>query len=126
MAIQQDRFQRPTRTISSNDAKQNWGSVIGSVSAGEDEVIVESHGKPKVVVISFEEYKSIQELREKQRREAALAELAAITRIIGDRNKDLTDDQIEELSVRFSREFYADLAKEGKVKFERDRSSNEK
>ncbi len=120
MAIQQDRFQRPTRTISSNDAKQNWGSVIGSVSAGEDEVIVESHGKPKVVVISFEEYKSVQELREKQRRAEALAELDAISKRIGDRNKDLSEEQIEELSNRFAHEFYEDLAREGKIRFERD------
>lgn len=76
-------------------------------------------------MISYDEYQSVQELREKQRRADALTELAAITRLIGDRNKDLGDDQIEELSVRFSKEFYAGLAKEGKVKFERDRSDRE-
>jgi len=113
------------KTISSNEAKQQWGSLMTSVNQHGDEVIVESHGKPKVVVISYDEYQSVQELREKQRRADALTELAAITRLIGDRNKDLSDDQIEELSVRFSKEFYADLAKEGKVKFERDRSDHE-
>lgn len=120
MAIQQDRFQRPTRTISSNDAKQNWGSVIGSVSAGEDEVIVESHGKPKVVVISFEEYKSVQELREKQRRADLLARFRNLSERIGQRNEDLSEERIEELADRFSHEFYEDLAREGKIHFERD------
>ncbi|MGI8403903.1 MAG: type II toxin-antitoxin system Phd/YefM family antitoxin [Thermomicrobiales bacterium] len=120
MAIEHNRFQRPTRTVSSNDAKQNWGSVIGSVSAGEDEVIVESHGKPKVVVISFEEYKSVQELREKQRRAALLERFRALSERIGNRNNDLTDQQIDELSNRFSHEFIEDLAREGKIRFEYD------
>lgn len=120
MAIEHNRFQRPTRTVSSNDAKQNWESVIGSVSAGEDEVIVESHGKPKVVVISFEEDKSVQELRVKQRRAALLERFRALSERIGNRNNDLTDQQIDELSNRFSHEFIEDLAREGKIRFEYD------
>src|SRR5665811_2072572 len=44
------------RTISSNEAKQHWGAMMKAASEGEA-VIVESHGKPKAVVISPEEFR---------------------------------------------------------------------
>lgn len=108
------------KTLSSNEVKQKWGAVMGSVSKGEDEIIVESHGKPKVAVISYDEFEAFQVLRRKQRQDQALAEFRAIGELIGDRNKDLSEKQIEELADRFSHEFILDLAKEGKIHFEQD------
>jgi prevent-host-death family protein len=97
------------RTISANDAKQHLGATLRSVSTGEDEVIIESHGKPRAVIISPEEYANLRELRKKQRREAAIAEIEALAKQIGDRNRDLTYEQIEELSVRAVRETRQEL-----------------
>jgi prevent-host-death family protein len=108
------------RTLSSNEVKQRWGAVMGSVSRGEGEVIVESHGKPKVAVISYEEFEAFQKLRKKRLQEEALRELQAIGELIGDRNDDLTPEQVEELADRFSHEFILDLAREGKISFEQD------
>jgi prevent-host-death family protein len=36
-----------SRAISSNEAKQRWGSVLSAVVEDGDEIVVESHGKPK-------------------------------------------------------------------------------
>lgn len=108
------------KTLSSNEVKQRWGAVMGSVSKGEDEIIVESHGKPKVAVISYNEFEAFQDFRKKQRRAAAYARLKELERRIGDKNKDLTEEQIDELANRFSHEFIEDLAREGKIRFERD------
>ena len=106
------------------------GGGHGSVSKGEDEIIVESRGKPKVAVISYDEFEAFQDLRKKQRRAAALTEFRALSERIGDRNKDLSEEQIDELANRFSHEFIEDLAREGKIRFERsladyERGSNE-
>lgn len=37
-------------TMSSHEAKQQWGSVMKAASAPDDAVIVESNGKPKVAI----------------------------------------------------------------------------
>lgn len=106
--------------MSSNDAKQHWGSVMNGINDLDDAVIVESHGRPKVAVISFDRFERMRELEEKARRARALEQLRQLEERIGDRNRDLTAEQIDELANRFSREFVDDLVAEGKVVFERD------
>ena len=108
-----------TRTISSNEAKQRWGAMMKAVSEGED-VIVESHGKPKAVVISPDGYAEYRALREKQRREDALRWLQEYEASYDGRNDDLTEEQIEELANRAAHEIFDELAAEGKLVFERD------
>lgn len=108
-----------TTTISSNEAKQQWGSTMEAASDPDDAVIVESHGKPKVAVISYDRFMRAQELEEQARRARALEDLRRLEERIAHRNRDLTDEQIEALADRFSREFVDDLVDEGKVVFER-------
>lgn len=108
------------KTMSSNEAKQLWGSMMDAASGPDDAVIVESHGKPKVAVISYDRFERLQELEEQARRARTLEQLRLIEEEGGDRNRDLTDEQIEELADRFSREFVTDLVAEGKVVFEHD------
>lgn len=107
-----------TRTVSSNDAKQQWGSVMNAARNPDDAVIVESHGKPRVAVISYDRFEKLRELEDQARRAWALEQLRQLEERIGDRNSDLTDEQIEELADRFSREFVDDLVTEGKIQFE--------
>jgi len=97
------------KTMSSNDAKQRWGSVMSLASSPDDAVIVESHGKPKVAVISYDRFEKLQELEQQARRAWALEQLRELEERIGDRNRDLTDEQIEELAVRAGREINQEL-----------------
>lgn len=106
------------KTMSSNEAKQQWGSVMNAASAPNDAVIVESHGKPKVAVISYDRFEKMRELESQARRAQALEQLRQLEEQIGNRNSDLTDEQIEALADLFSREFVEDLVAEGKVAFE--------
>lgn len=92
------------KTMSSNDAKQHWGSVMNAASSPDDAVIVESHGKPKVAVISYDRFEKLQELEEQARRAWALEQLRQLEEQFRDRNNDLTDEQIEELAVKVGRE----------------------
>ena len=110
------------RSISSNDAKQRWGSLMSAVSEDGDEVIIALHGRPKVAVISHEEFQAFTALREKARREEALAWLRAVEQRQAGRNADLTEEEIEALADRATHEAFDELAAEGKIVFERDRT----
>jgi prevent-host-death family protein len=111
-----------TRTISSNEAKQRWGAVISAVSEQGDEVIVESHGKPKVAVISYEEFERFKELREQQRREEAVRRIRALENKAADSSVPLTEDEIEKLSVSVGREINVAVAEKHRLRFGHDSS----
>lgn len=111
------------KTMSSNDVKQRWGSVMSTVGEPDDAVIVESHGKPRAAVISFERFQKLRELEEKERREGLLRRLDDLESKYDGRNDDLTDEEIQALADRFSHEFIDDLAAEGKLRFARDRKA---
>jgi prevent-host-death family protein len=118
-AASRSRSEGRTRTVSSNEAKQHWGAMMKAVNEGED-VIVESHGKPKAVVISPEAFEELRQAREQQRRDQAMRLLNEIEASYDGRNDDLTDEQIEELANRASHEIFDELAAEGKLRFARD------
>lgn len=110
------------KTMSSNEVKQRWGSVMGA--AGEDgtEIVVESHGSPKVAVIPYESLQELHRLRRENKRAVALQRFRELQSALEARNQDLSDEDIENLSNRFSHEFVDDLAAEAKLSFERDRT----
>lgn len=118
-ALRHTDKERKTRTVSSNEAKQHWGAMMKAASEGED-VIVESHGKPKAVVISPGAFEELRQARERQRREEAIQWLEDFEASYDGRNDDLTDEQIEELANRAAHEIFDELAAEGKLRFERD------
>jgi hypothetical protein len=56
---------------------------------------------------------------DEKRREETLERFHELGRRIGDKNSDLSEEQIEELADRHSREFILGLAKAGRIRFER-------
>lgn len=118
-AHMRNRAEPRSRTVSSNEAKQHWGAMMRAVNEGED-VIVESHGKPKAVVISPEAFEELRQARERQRREEAMRLLHEIEASYDGRNDDLTEEQIEALANRAAHEIFEELAAEGKLRFARD------
>ncbi len=108
------------KAVSSNEAKQRWGSLLGYVNEHGDEVIVENHGRPRAVIMSYAAYEEVQMLREQNRRAGILDRLRSLEERLGRRNRDLTDAEAMELGDRFSHELIDDLAAEGKLTFERD------
>ncbi len=118
-ALRRTGTEGKTRTVSSNEAKQHWGAMMKAVTEGED-VIVESHGKPKAVVISPEAFEELRRARERQRREEAIKWLEDFEASYDGRNDDLTQEQIDELANRAAHEIFDELAAEGKLRFERD------
>lgn len=108
------------KTVSANEAKNRLGSLFGYVANEGDEVVVESHGKPKAVIMSIAAYQEVQTLREQKRRSAALEQLRALRTEVRGRNQDLGAEQAAALADRLSRELVDDLATQGNVSFERD------
>jgi prevent-host-death family protein len=108
------------KTISSNDAKQRWGTLIADVADQGEEVIVASHGKPRVVVMSVAAYEEVQTLREQKRRADALERLHQLHERVEARNQDLDEEEAIEFAVKLGRELIDDMAARGDITFERD------
>ena len=99
-----------SRTVTATEAKVQFGAIVDYAVAANDDVIVESRGEPKAVIISYQEYQKVLTLREQARREEALRRLRALREEVRARNTDLTEEQAMALAVRFSKEFAAELA----------------
>ncbi|HEV2107105.1 MAG TPA: type II toxin-antitoxin system Phd/YefM family antitoxin [Thermomicrobiales bacterium] len=108
------------KAVSSNEAKQHWRSLLGYVNEHGDEVIVEHHGRPTAVIMSYAAYEEVQTLREQNRRASVLSRLRSLEDRLGTQNRDLTEAEAMELGDRFSHELIDDLAGEGRLTFDRD------
>ena len=108
------------KAVSTREAKDKLSSIIGWVRENADEVIVESHGQPTAVIMSFPEYERFLAVKEQQRRAEALEQLRRVRAAVSIRNRDLTDAQVDEIADRLTDEVLDDMAAEGKIRFERD------
>lgn len=114
--------QATTQTFSASKVKNSFGAIISKVQKGEyGKVIVENHGEPVAAIIDMKELGIVEELKEKERRREALARVRAIREEVQANLKEkLSEKEAMEIADRFSHELIEDMAKEGKIKFERD------
>jgi prevent-host-death family protein len=110
------------KAVSATEAKNRFGSLIGYVTEQQDEVIVESQGKPKAVLLSYAAYQEIEQLREEKRRADALASLRDLGERIAtaNRNSDLSEEAIDALAEEISQDAITRLVERGELTFERD------
>jgi prevent-host-death family protein len=109
--------ERMSKTVSASEAKNRLGALIGWVLENRDEVIVESRGEPKVVLVPYGEYEEIQKIKEEIRRRQALAKLAKLRDRVRSRNEKLKEEEAQALADRFTREVVAEMVQEGKIQF---------
>jgi prevent-host-death family protein len=108
------------RTISATEAKNRLGEVMGWVRENQDEIIIESRGQPAAVIMSYEEYEKIRNLKEQQRREEIFNRLEQLREQVSARNTDImTEDQALEAADQFTREAVDSLVEKRKVKLRR-------
>ena len=105
------------KVISATEAKVRWGKVMDWVADEGEEVIIETRGRPRAVLVSYEAYQEFRRLREKARREEALQKLEALAAEVRKRNRDLSAEEAEALADRFVREVIEEMATEGKIAF---------
>ena len=106
------------KTVSATDAKNKFGSLVSWVVENSDEVIVENHGEPAVVLMSVDEYESYKAFRETERRKRILAELSELRDRVRSYNQDIvTDEQAEEIADEIVRDAINSLVAKGKLRF---------
>jgi prevent-host-death family protein len=112
-----------TKKLPASLVQNNFGAIIRQVRRGEvKEVIVENRGEPVAAIVDVEELQAMRAFREQEKRKKALQLLReARTEVQARLTKKLTDEEAMAIADRFSRELIEDLAKAGKVKFERKR-----
>ncbi|MDI7277873.1 MAG: type II toxin-antitoxin system Phd/YefM family antitoxin [Anaerolineae bacterium] len=106
------------RTVSASEAKTQFGSIVNWTVERQDDVIVESRGRPRVVIIPYEEYERLLTLREAARRQEALAQLERLRDRVRARNEDLSGQEALSLADRFAREAAREMAEEGRINYQ--------
>jgi prevent-host-death family protein len=106
------------KTVSASEAKTKFGLIVRWTIESNDDVIIESHGKPSVVIMSFEAYQKVLILREEAGRREALTELECLRDSVRARNQDLSETQAMALADRLSRDVIEDMMREKRVTFE--------
>lgn len=105
------------RIITATEAKTHMGAILDWTVEHEDEVIIQAHGQPKAVLISFAAYQKNRNQQEIMRRQAALARLEALAQRQEARNPDLGQTEAEALVDRFSRDAFAEMVAEGRIQY---------
>jgi prevent-host-death family protein len=108
------------RTISASEAQNKFGAVVSWVLTN-GEVVIESRGEPKVVIMPFDEYEETRQIREQRRREEALATLRKLRDRVSARFKDVSQEEISAIANEVSRDAVKSLVKKGVIRFENDK-----
>jgi len=105
------------RTVSATEAKNRLGAIVEYAVKNPDGVIIESRGKPRAVILSFEEYQKVKKVQEQARRREALEKLRALAEEVRQQNQDLSADQADELADQIVREAIVNMIRQGKVRY---------
>ncbi|MDQ3250258.1 MAG: type II toxin-antitoxin system Phd/YefM family antitoxin [Chloroflexota bacterium] len=97
------------KTISASEAKTNFGTIVNWAVQKNEEVIIQSYGEPKAVIISFAEFQKLAQLREQERRRQALAAMEQLRTEVSARNQDLSENQVDALADQVVRQSVQNL-----------------
>jgi prevent-host-death family protein len=92
------------KTVTATEAKNRLGALMSEVLDTNEPVIIELRGRPKVALISADRLEAFEKLERRRRGEEAWKAFEDLRARQGDRNKDLTDDQIMEMAVEAVRD----------------------
>ncbi len=81
-----------TITVSASEAKSRFGAILAWATKNNNEVVIRVYGEPKGVVMSYEEYERVQELREQERKRKIWEELEALRRKVSARFADVPEE----------------------------------
>jgi prevent-host-death family protein len=108
------------RTVSSSEAQNQFGELVNWIVNNRGEVVVKRRGEPEIAMISFDEYKETQQIKEQWRRDEALAKLRKVRERVSARFKDMSQEEIDQIANDISREAVESLVKKGAIRFESD------
>jgi prevent-host-death family protein len=106
--------QTMARTVTATEAKKRLGALLRVVSQNGEEIIVENRREPAAVIVSFGDYQELQCLREERRRRELLEEFRKAMAAQAERNKDLSEEEAEELGIRAIQEIREERRSRGR------------
>jgi prevent-host-death family protein len=106
------------KTVSVSEAKNKLSAMLQWAVEHGDEVVVESRGEPKAVIVPYEDYQELMALKKKARRREALQQLEELATQLQAGNADLTPEEVEKLAEEVSQETIQRMVEEGKVNFQ--------
>ena len=101
------------KTVSVSKAKNELSAMLEWAVENQDEVVVESHGRPKAAILPYASYESFLALREKEQRQAAVQRMQAIAAVVQARNRDLKPEEADQIAEEIMREAVSRIADEG-------------
>jgi prevent-host-death family protein len=107
------------KSVSASEAKNRLGSIMDWAVENMDEVIIQSYGDPKAVILPYAQYERFVQFREMLRREEALRRLEGLVETVQAQNQDLTSEKADALADRFTREVIEEMIEEGKIKYQK-------
>jgi len=106
------------KTLTATEVKTRFGAVLDWAASANEDVVIESHGRPKAVILSYEAYQQVLALREQARRRELLGRLRALRDSVRAQNQDLTPEQAEALADGVTREAIDRLIEKGEITYE--------
>ncbi len=110
------------KTISATEAKNRLGTFLGEVSRGEEDVVIESHGKPTAVLVSYESYQAFRDSQDRQRRMEAMDQLRRLRAEVRSRNQDLTVEDTDAIAEEIVSEAMTNVVARARMRW-RERSA---
>lgn len=92
------------RVITADMLEASWDTVRDSVPSPDDAVIIEENGEPRFAIVTFDRYQQMLERERQDRLAEARRSWEALVASIGDRNSDLSPEEVWELATRADRE----------------------
>ena len=86
------------KTVSVSEAKNQLSAVIDWAVDNGDEVIVESRGEPKIVMLPYQDYQEFLTFRELSRRREVLRQLEELAEQIWSQTADLNVEEAGQLA----------------------------
>ncbi len=84
------------KIVSASEAKSRFGSMLKQ--AQREQVIIEVHGEPEAVLISYEEYQLTEALKEQNRRREAWEAFQSVGREVAAKFPDLTEEELYKIA----------------------------
>ncbi|MDO5682973.1 MAG: type II toxin-antitoxin system prevent-host-death family antitoxin [Propionibacteriaceae bacterium] len=98
------RTEQKNITLSMTEFKQQLGELSRRVAEDDATVMVESHGKPKLMVISAERGEDLLHLERREQMRSWLAKFRAEVNKVQESNPELDDEAATELAAQILRE----------------------
>lgn len=106
------------KIASVSETRQQLSVFLNWIKESQEDVVIQNRGTAEAVLIPIADYELLQEARERQRRQQAVAELRQIAREVGARNSQLSQAEVDNIADEVMAETIDTLNQQGKVTFQ--------